>query len=1009
MVLAAAPFMVNFAQAQPPPAPGAATAETTAPGTELQEVTVSASAISIVGYEAPTPVTTVGIQQLQSDARTDIADVMRALPTFSGSPSPENSDYSNLVAAGVTGEDLLNLRNLGVNRTLVLFDGQRVVDANIEGGVDTSLIPSILIDRVDTVTGGASAIWGSDAVAGVVNFIINKNFNGVQINLEDSNNNQGLHEQYKAELAAGTSFADGAGHIEIAGNYWKVPSPYFTADTEGWASQRLVSNPACSNYSGYSATCPAGQPVWLHANNVGLAEETTGGLITGPLPGYMGAFPFTNLAFGPGGQMYTFNPGNVTEGFFSNGGTLNDEKGYIGLDGEPLTNETAFALVSWKFNDSLSASLQLNYGTTSVLNNSYTADQPAGVSIFSGNPFIPAQLQAQMTALGVPGFTLGTSNDNNVPGGGGSLVQQANTVSIPVADTHRVLERGVFTLNGNIGPKWTWTAYYMHGQSHMYEYVWNNAYYPNLLAAEDVVSVTPAMNAANPNLPVGSATCAVNVPAKLLPGGANGAIAQNANPLGAATAGCQPLNVMGVGVASPGAIDYIDGPARNGLDSQSMTLFETVAAAKVQGELPIGLAAGPIAAAAGIVYRDESGITINCGFNCNNVLYNIGNFASFGPASYNIKEGNAEINVPVLKNQGVDSLSLDLAARESEYSTSGSVQTYKFGVLSQLTDWVRLRASYSYDIRAPDLYELFSTPLAITCDIQDPRTLVEAAYYCVSEGNKNLKPEDGETRTLGLVFTPIQNFNVAVDWYFIFLKGAINEGFPDPTIIAQCQAGVSSYCQDIMFGKYPTGCTGPTLTSCPDPPALGAIITEPVNSDHESISGLDFNGDYRLPLGAGALDFSSVMNYIFEQRYQSIGYNCDNLNGISYDEASFCPNSTSGVPKFRGTVAATYSAGGWLATLDTRMIGASHLVNLWTSGVQVDDNDIPFYWYFDARLSYHWENGVTVYGAVDNLANKYPPIIGMTDNAITDFEPPYRDDIYDGFGRVWRLGLRVKF
>ena len=169
-------FAIDTAVAQPPQP--AAAAPGAAPGQELQEVTVSASAISILGYEAPTPVTAISLQQLQSEARTDVADVLRNLPPYSGSPSPENSDYTGLVSAGIQGEDLLNLRDLGVNRTLVLFDGQRVVQSNIQGGVDVSTLPSSLVERIDTVTGGASAIWGSDALAGVINLILNKSFNG---------------------------------------------------------------------------------------------------------------------------------------------------------------------------------------------------------------------------------------------------------------------------------------------------------------------------------------------------------------------------------------------------------------------------------------------------------------------------------------------------------------------------------------------------------------------------------------------------------------------------------------------------------------------------------------------------------------------------------------------------------------------------------------------------------------------------------------------------------------
>ncbi len=976
--------------AQAPAPDTGATPAPAAPGSELQEVTVSASAISIAGYEAPTPVTAVGLQQLQSDARPDIGDVVRNLPAFAGSPSPENSDYTGLVTAGIQGEDLLNLRNLGINRTLVLVDGQRVVLSNIQGGVDVSTFPQSLIERVDTVTGGASATWGSDALAGVVNFILNKNFNGIQANAEYSNNAQDLHKQEKLELTVGTGFDDDRGHIEAAGTWWEIPDPYFTSDVPGWASQRLVSNPACTNYSFESATCPAGQPIWLHANNVGLATETTGGLIVGATcptcPGGVSNV-LNNIAFGEGGTPYTFNPGNVTEGFFSNNGTLNDEKGYIGLDGQPLTNETAFFLGSFKISDTLTASLQLNYGTTTTENNSYTADQyggSPGVTIYSGNPYIPASIQSVMTANGITSFNLGTTNDNNVPGGGGSLGAQMNSLGIPVAFVHRIMQRGVFTLDGSISPKWTWTAYYMHGQSNMYENALNNLDIPNLEEAENVVAG-----------PGGVPTCAVNV--------------GKAAPIAGASPGCVPLDVMGVGTASQAAINYIDGPTRGGQDAQRSTLREDVASGKVQGELPFGLQGGPIAAAAGLLYRKEQGIQINCGVNCNDANFSLMNFAPFGPAGYDIKEANAELNIPIVKDEVVRSLSADLAGRVSDYSTSGTVETYKFGVLSQLTDWVRFRGSYSYDIRAPDLFELFSAPTPILSAGTDPRTGLSVGFYGTTEGNPNLKPEDGETKTFGLVFTPVQGMNVSIDYFDILIRNAINEGFGAGVIEELCEEGQSSFCQDLMFTHYPGGCTGPTLNSCPAGP-LAAVFMQPLNSDEETESGLDFDGDYRFPIGAGALDFNSAMNYVFEQRYISRpqGIQCDIANSIGADATNFyCP--INGEPKFRGSVAATYTQAGWLATVQERMIGADHLYTGWQDGVNVDNNDIPFYWYTDVRVSYKFDNGLTLYGAADDLLNKIMPVVAFSPSSfLTDFDVPYRDDTYDGFGRVIRVGVRLK-
>lgn len=973
------PVARSVAPARPasPPAPAAAAS---AGARELQEVTVSASAISIVGYEAATPVTAISLQQLQSEARTDVADVLRNLPPYSGSPSPENSDYTGLVSAGIQGEDLLNLRDLGVNRTLVLFDGQRVVQSNIQGGVDVSTLPSSLVERIDTVTGGASAVWGSDALAGVINLIINKSFNGAQVNLEESNNSQGLHEQQKAELTLGTPLADGQGHIEAAGSFWSVPRPYFTHDVPGWDSQRLVANPACSHYVFETAVCPPGEPIWLHASGVGLASATTGGVITGGLNG--APSPLTNVAFGPGGTPLVFNPGNVTEGFFSNGGTPNDDTGLIGLDAQPLSNETAFALASWRFNDALSASLQLNYGTTETENNSYSADQYGNVPIYSGNPFIPSSIQQYMSAHGIAGFTLGTTNENNVPGGGGSLASQIGSLGIPVAYVHRSLARGVFTLDGSFAPRWTWSAYFMHGQSHMYESMLNNVDRPNLLEAENVVLS-----------PTGVPVCAATL---------NPALA-----VAGATRGCQPLNVMGIGVASAAAIDYITGPTKNGQDAQSMTLMENVASASLQGELPFGLAAGPLAAAAGLVYRNERGITVNCGSNCDQVNFSLSNFAQFGPAGYDIKEASAELNLPLLKARLVQSAALDLAARISDYSTSGTVGTYKFGLVSQLTGALRFRGSYSYDIRAPDLFELFSNPLPVLTNGTDPRTGQAVAFFGTSVGNPELRPELGETRTFGLVFTPLAGLNASLDWYYILIKDAINEGFSSSAIESQCAAGSAAFCEDLVFGRYPGGCQGPTLDSCPPGP-LAAVLSPPLNFDRESNSGLDFNGDYRSPFLRGALDLNSSMNYMFEERYTSINGSCDSANSLGSDaNVLFCP--IVGVPKFKGSLALSYSQRGWLGTLQVRLIGAAHLYTGWQSGVNVDNNDIPFYTYLDTRLSYRFADGLSLYAAVDNLANRIMPVIADTPNAITIFEPPYRDDTYDGFGRLWRLGLRMKW
>src|ERR1700759_2797610 len=176
--------------------------------TNTESVTVSASRITIQGYVAPTPVTEISAASLERDAKVDIGDAIRELPSVGISDSPSNGSHAGNSSQGDAGIDTVDLRGLGVVRPLVLFDGQRVVPSNPNaggppaiGGVDLSTIPSSVIERVDVVPGGASAAWGSDAVAGVVNLVINKHYSGFKANFTTGNDSHNDHQNYKVEFA----------------------------------------------------------------------------------------------------------------------------------------------------------------------------------------------------------------------------------------------------------------------------------------------------------------------------------------------------------------------------------------------------------------------------------------------------------------------------------------------------------------------------------------------------------------------------------------------------------------------------------------------------------------------------------------------------------------------------------------------------------------------------------------------------------------------------------------
>jgi len=203
----------------------------------VEAVTVTGSRISIQGYEAPTPVTVIGAEQLERDAHMNIMDSIIQLPAVGLSETPNNSRLSADLSQGDASLSVVNLRNLGIARTLVLFDGQRVVSSNIfGGGVDLSTIPAALVKRVDVVTGGASAAYGSDAVAGVVNLILDKNFSGLKADFEGGDSTTVRHRQIKAELTVGTDILGGRGHLILSGDHTWSNDPVFNNQADWYDS-----------------------------------------------------------------------------------------------------------------------------------------------------------------------------------------------------------------------------------------------------------------------------------------------------------------------------------------------------------------------------------------------------------------------------------------------------------------------------------------------------------------------------------------------------------------------------------------------------------------------------------------------------------------------------------------------------------------------------------------------------------------------------------------------------
>lgn len=914
----------------------------------VETVEVSASRISIAGYQQPTPVTVVGAEQLERDAHTDIGDAIRELPSVGSSSSFTNGAGAGNIVAAITGVDTVNLRNLGILRTLVLFDGQRVVQSNITGGVDLSTIPSTLVQRIDVVTGGASAAWGSDAVAGVVNLVLNKDFTGFKANLEGGDSWQDDMRNYKAEASWGSDFDDGRGHVILSGAYTDSPDAIFSGQRSWYGAQALVNNPA---YNGGAN----GQPEYIHANNVGLSQATTGGLITaGPLKGIQFA--------GPNGMPAPFNFGNVS-GPISNGGDAQHAEGELNDLTVPYHTGTLFGYAKYKITDTIKASVQLNYGDSWSENNSVPAVKLGNQIINSDNAYLPASVASQMQTLGLKSFNFGTLNTNNVTNFNDlTLNELSQSLGVPVDVTTRQLMRGVFTLEGSLGSDWTWNAYYQRGTVRVHLHVLNNVINQNYTNAVDAVKVTAA-NVGASGLPIGSIAC-------------RSTLTSPAN-------GCQPLDVFGDGVASQSAINYID----TNSDFESIVLDENVASASMQGELPWQLPAGPLAVAFGAEYRKEDGrTTVDPGAQAR--AYSVGNFSAF-TGQYHVEEGFLEVDAPILKDEHVKSLDFHGAGRLTSYSTSGLVETWKLGFSSQVNDDVRLRTTYSLDIRAPDLAELFNPGTVTLGSAVDPRSGVNVPIYTDQSGNPNLQPEKAYTLSGGIVLTPrwIDGLTLSADWYSIDIKQAIyTTGAAQ--VLAECNAGNQVYCSQLVFQSA----TGP----------LTQINLLPLNASSLTTSGLDFEADYPMEVFAGKLNWHLVGNYTAQETQTALGTTFDYAGSLGEDSAVI------GEPKLKATLSATYVKGPWSATVQGRFIGAAKINNAW-GPLQVDDNNVPAVGYLDLRASYKWSNDVQIYGAIDNLTNVAPPIIPVTQagGQETYYFSAIREDVYDAIGRQFRLGVRV--
>jgi outer membrane receptor protein involved in Fe transport len=999
--------------------------------------------------DTPTPVTVMTGEELQSVAPANLIDGLSQLPQFYANQNPEQVNGGQN-----SGGSNVNLRGAGANRTLTLLNGHRVVSSNRFGTPDVSLFPEDLLRSVEVVTGGASASYGTDAVAGVVNFLLDTSFSGLKTHAQTGATDRGDGDSWEAGLAFGADLTD---RLHIIGSVSRFDqdsiSDFDELRDRDWVRQvARVTNP------------DPGGPTELVRPFVSPTNFTTTGVIVQPTS------PALNrLVFRPDGTAAPLpfsGVGNL------NGGCLCQAEAAqsfgVNADDEiqnAYERSNAYVYLDYDVGDSTNVYFETIYGDNSA------SDRRESISllslwqgrIYADNVFLDPSVASLMAAQGSTGDPSGVryvgygyfppNNPNTVLGD--SRQETNNTThATTIGFTHD------FAGDGALGG-WTLGGYYQDGDNTQDFLTVNGVRVDRLQLAMDAV--------ADPV--TGQPICRVNHPSF------TGPIASGGN--GGVFSDCVPLNTFG-GVANITwqAADYImDRDNKIGRQWTEQRVAEFV----LQGDLWDGFGAGPVGSAFGVSWREEefdqrtldpadefpalrngtllsdlgllpagirgvipqgggpgcvgfAGIpglrfvpTGYCGDqNSSSVLFS--SLRGFG-GGYDVREAFAELNLPLLSDARLaKDFEISTAARWADYSGSGDIQAWKLGVNWSVNDQIRVRATRSRDVRAATLRERYDQTRG-GINVNNPwnnNALVSAAS--LSGGNPTVNPEEADTTTAGLVFRPAaaENLSLSLDWYSIDISEALAQ-LTAQNIVNGCRGGDLSLCQYVISGSGPV--TDP-FTALPIP--IDRVETLFINLNNQRIRGVDFEMSYRKDFdafGGSSLGWRFLATRLMENSIQTAG------SPFRDDRAGQVGGLNPGpLPEYRITTNLSYTIGRYALFLQARWtdggvldrtylessvpVPASQrpvgsflvLCNNNTTVCTLDDNTLPSATYVDMRFAAKLgqEEQLEVFANVNNLFDK-DPVVAAAAVGRTGVGLGANSSLYDVLGRRFTVGVKYNF
>jgi outer membrane receptor protein involved in Fe transport len=997
---------------------GHATAADKVGDQELDEVIVTGSRIAIPNLASASPIQVVTATDIKASGKADISDIITGLPQNWNNDLGQDlgNRTSGLTAAG--GVATADLRGLGPNRTLVLVDGRRLGQGSPYTAIqspapDLDQIPMAMVDRVEVVTGGASAVYGSDAIAGVVNFILKKNFQGLQLDYAQSGFYHNNHNQYAQDLnrafrnpnvatgtaydgktrnvslVGGANFDDGRGNV--TGYFTYLQSDPVRSGQRDFGSCQVFNDISISGVAG-GATCFGSSN-----SNYFRAFNTATNALTGPSLMVSGTSFVTNSTSVSAVPPAIFN-----------------SQQYIYLKRDDLRYTAGFTS-RFEVNDSVKPYAELNFmsdrthqeiAPSGLFRDSNPLTASGHYEINCSNPLLSAQQRsalcsaAQIAADAAnPGSTSATVRigRRNVEGGGRS------------SDYEHTNYRVVVGAQGDLGDAWNYDAYTQYYYTNFYN---SNDHYMDFQKITNALQVTGTV----------------------------------ANPVCISGTPCIPYNIFREGGVQQDQLAYLYTSGTAFGSTSLRTLHADITGHLGQYHIKSPWASDDMAINLGYEHRAEKLRFRPDAAELSGLLSGFGGASVAIDNTITVSEWFTEFRAPLISDRrAIHALTAGAGYRTSKYSLAGNVNTYKFDLQYSPTVSLQFRGSLQRAIRAPSIVELFnpqlvgqitfgSDPCAPTTAgatinpataslAQCQNTGVTAAQYGnggttnsipqgaagqlsqLQGGNPNLKPEQADTYSLGVTFNPLRNWNASFDYFRINLEHGVGP-LPASIIMTNClTTGNPVYCSQIVRTAA-GGLTGASVAS------QGYIVQTNVNVGAGSTSGVDVQSTYMIPLGgAGSANLALNGSYLLKTETTPYSgahtYDCTGLFGFACQTIN---------PRWRHMLRATWQTPRNVSVAVTwRYLGA----------VKQDNNDsdptlhfasygefdpfnarIPAYNWFDLAATYKFGKFFEARAGVNNLTDKNPPLVS---NEIIGGGNGNTYSVYDILGREAFLGLTAKF